>query len=123
MRRISLLAALLAVAACAQPSQQPPATTPETVQAHKPKIVSAQLLGQSDTWLLEKMGEPHFKRADRVANIWQYKNAACVLNVFLYGTEAQPTATPQTTHVLHFDARDGQGKTTDRDVCLSVLQD
>lgn len=122
MRHISLIAALLVVSACAQPGQNPPATTPETVHVAKPKIVSAQLLGQSDGWLLEKMGEPHFKRADRVANIWQYKNASCVLNVFLYADDNQTAAVPS-THVLHFDARDGHGQTTDRDVCLSVLQD
>lgn len=120
-----LVLAALALGACAAPNGAPPAVTPDTVEAQpqkpaKPKVTAAQLLGQSDAWVMAQLGEPHFKRADRQANIWQYKNGVCVLNVFLYADEA---GTPSPAHVLHFDARDLRGGNTDRDHCLNVLQD
>ena len=64
------------------------------------------------------LGEPTFKRADMHAKLWQYKNAECMLNVFLYVDDKTAPA-----HVLHFDARNALGFDTDRAACLSALQD
>lgn len=136
MRHLILCTALLSLAACTQPGGQPPGgeppvITPDTVEikpskpkvTRKPKITTAQLLGQSDAWLLAKLGDPTFKRTDMPANLWQYKNGQCVLNVFLY-TDTDAKIAPDTpAHVLHFDARDTHGLDTDRDACLSALQD
>ena len=110
--------ALLSLAACAPPNGHPPAVTPDTVKSSPPKITTAELLGQSDAWLLGKMGEPDFKRTDLQANLWQYKNGTCMLNVFLYSDGPSIGA-----RVLHFDARDIRGRDTDRDQCLSIMQD
>lgn len=136
MQKLILLAAVLALAACAAPTApHAPAVTPETVDNQpaapiasptvgvttvaKPKITSAQLLGQGGSWVKSKLGEPNFVRAEKTANIWQYKNHICVLNVFLY-VEGDDLSQP---HVLHFDARDAKGANTDRNRCLAVLQD
>jgi len=119
-----LIASALTLAACAaQPPQDRPATTPETVEAEpapppKPKVTSAQLLGQDGPWVKLKLGQPAFMRNEKTANIWQYKNGACVLNVFLY-VEGDTETAPR---VLHFDARDGHGHNTDRDQCLAAIQ-
>ncbi|OEJ64381.1 hypothetical protein [Magnetovibrio blakemorei] len=125
MRSLFLIAATaFALSACAQPSERlAPATTPNTVQEQptKPKITTAQLLGQGGSWVMAQLGEPAFVRTERTANIWQYKNDVCVLNVFLYADDdTQKEVKPR---VLHFDARDAQGTNTDRDTCLSALQD
>lgn len=132
MRKLHLFTAFigLGLGACAQPGGHPPATSPDVVdgtKSNRPKITSAQLLGQHDAWLLDKMGAPHFKRADSVANLWQYKNGHCVLNVFLYADEpvaanTAPGAGSGPARVLHFDARDAEGKAADRDACLAALQ-
>jgi len=123
---ITLTIASLVLGACAASSpRQAPATTPETVKAPpavpkppaKPKITSTQLLGQGGSWVVAQLGDPVFVRTDQSAHLWQYKNTACVLNVFLYTDES---VTPR---VLHFDARNTQGSNTDRDQCLSTLQD
>jgi len=120
----------LGLAACAQPAQRPATTSAPAQSAPsaqpapppKPKITAQQLLGKSDAWVLEKLGEPAFKRAERFASMWQYKNHACVLNVFLYADEAgAESAGP--ARVLHFDARDANGANAERDLCLSALQD
>jgi hypothetical protein len=123
-----LAAAALALSACAQPSDQlapmtAPGTTPIPVQNQptKPKITSAQLLGQGGSWVVAHLGEPAFVRSERTANIWQYKNDVCVLNVFLYADDDPQKGAK--ARVLHFDARDTQGANTDRDTCLSTLQD
>ena len=122
----ALILAAAALSACAPANQAPPATTPQTVEAPKappkPKITTVQLLGQTDSWLLEKMGEPAFRRTDRHANLWQYKNGSCVLNVFLYA-DGQAAADSAPTRVLHFDARTLEGGNADRAQCLSILQD
>ena len=67
--------------------------------------------------MVAQLGSPAFVRTERTANIWQYKNGVCVLNVFLY---ADDSAAPR---VLHFDARNAQGANTNRETCLSALQD
>lgn len=127
MRRL-FAASLLAFTlnACgAAPDAAPPAVSPETVDGgasapSKSKITAPQMLGQSDAWLRQHLGEPHFARADLNAHIWQYKNGHCVLNVFLYPDGADA---PSPARVLHFDARDLGGRNTDRAQCLSLLQD
>jgi hypothetical protein len=129
MRSFFLIAAAaLALSACAQPTDRlapmtAPGTAPTVVQDQptKPKITTAQLLGQGDLWVVAHLGEPAFVRSERTANIWQYKNHVCVLNVFLYADD--DTHKGGKARVLHFDARDAQGTNTDRDTCLSALQD
>jgi len=135
MQKLIILTAVLALAACAAPTApHSPAVTPETVSNEpaapiasptvgvttvaKPKITSAQLLGKGGSWVKSKLGEPTFVRAEKAANIWQYKNHVCVLNVFLY-VEGDDLSQP---HVLHFDARNAKGANTDRNRCLAVLQ-
>ena len=124
MKRIgplSALFALLLVAACGGGAPKTtPAVTPETVEAPqppKPKITSAQLLGQPGPWVAMKLGDPHFVRTERTANIWQYKATPCVLNLFLYKENEDAP------RVLHFDARTADGGNADRDTCLAAVQD
>ncbi|MEG3617000.1 hypothetical protein V5T82_00900 [Magnetovibrio sp. PR-2] len=95
---------------------QKPAETAKPAKPAKPKITPQQLLGAKGPWLLSHMGRPDFSRQDLNAHIWQYKNQACVLNVFLYDEN-------EDFKVLHFDARDAKGSNTDRAACLSTLQD
>lgn len=143
MFKYSLLISLFVLGACAgTPQNAPhdtpeskPVVTPETVKVEpdvapaptppppppaKPKITSRQLLGQGGPWVIAKLGDPSFVRSEKTANIWQYKNGHCVLNLFLYVDGDQQAADPK---VLHFDARDAQGSNTDRDHCLAHFQD
>ncbi len=118
-----ILASTLSLSACAgsqaaKPTPPKPTAAPVVpVKPTIPKITSQQLLGQTGPWLMTQLGQPAFTRQDQSAHIWQYKNTSCVLNVFLYHDE------PNTLQVMHFDARNADGTNTNRDVCLSVLQD
>jgi len=123
MRKLIPLSVALMVGACVQQPVPLVTTAPLVIipsPPPKPKITAVQLLGQSQHWVLKNLGKPAFIRTDMQANIWQYKNSHCVLNVFLYTGE--PTD-PAPAKVLHFDARDMHGHNTDRNVCLSTLQD
>jgi hypothetical protein len=84
----------------------------------KPKLSAAELLGKDAEWVRHKLGEPSFARADLHANIWQYKNKICILNLFLYSNAKQR----QPLTLLHFDARDVYGHGTDREACLGTFQ-
>lgn len=84
----------------------------------KPKLSAAELLGKDAEWVRHKLGEPSFARADLQANIWQYKNKTCILNLFLYSNSKH---TSDLT-LLHFDARDTFGHGTDREACLGTFQ-
>lgn len=115
---ISLVLGLTACGGGASKTVETQAPTEPTQPAKpaKPKITTDQLLGAKGPWLLSQMGQPDFSRQDLNAHIWQYKNATCVLNVFLYDEG-------EDFKVLHFDARDTDKKNTDRAACLSALQD
>jgi len=119
-----LLPVLLLAACSGTAPKSAPAVTPQTVNAApvapapppKPKITASQLLGQSGPWVAAQLGEPAFVRSERTANIWQYKNARCVLNLFLY------VETEDAPRVLHFDARNAEGGNVDRETCLATVQ-
>jgi len=44
----------------------------------------ASLTQMSDSQLTQRLGAPDFTRHDDPAQIWQYRSASCVLDVFLY---------------------------------------
>lgn len=106
-RRLSpaLAAALLGLAACApMPGESagppashianspPPAEPPAAVAASptipaapaRPVIEPAQLEGLTAVSLKSMLGAPHFLRRDGVAQIWQYYDDACALDLFVY---------------------------------------
>lgn len=116
-----ILSLALGLAACGGSAPksvetQAPTDPAKPTKPAQPKITTDQLLGAKGPWLLSQMGQPDFSRQDLNAHIWQYKNATCVLNVFLYDEG-------EDFKVLHFDARDTDKKNTDRAACLSALQD
>ena len=94
---------------CAGGTNKPPAV-------NKIKITSEQLLGQDTAWVDQQIGQPAFKRRDGQAEMWQYKKTKCVLSVFIY-----EDAPGSKRRVLHFDARDLEGNSVDRDLCLNGM--
>lgn len=105
--QILALAALPALASCAQISEvlpfmadTPPAVTsvtapridaPPPTNSEQARVAPgsadddpARLMGLDPTQLTGMLGEPAFVRRDGGGEIWQYRDSACVLHLFLY---------------------------------------
>jgi hypothetical protein len=64
------------------------------------------------------LGPADFNRVDGPAEILQYRNGRCILDVFLYTKAAGGE-----TRVTHVEARDGNMETVSEESCLnSVVQ-
>ena len=119
---ILALAALPALAACAQISEilpfkadSPPAVTAVTaprIDAQPPASAEqarsvddnpARLMGLGPAQLTGMLGEPTFVRRDGGGEIWQYRDSACVLHLFLYRDDRNA----RVEHVELRHAKDG----------------
>lgn len=58
--------------------------TPQPARPHFALTEMASLRDMSDRQLMQRLGAPDFTRRDPPAEIWQYRSASCVLDVFLY---------------------------------------
>ena len=91
IRRIWLFpaTAVLLLGACAEipsPADRG-AASGEAANASAPSpapIDSASLVGRGASEVAELLGEPGLKRRDPPAELWQYRSARCVLDLFLY---------------------------------------
>src|SRR6266851_7548356 len=96
--RLFVMAGLMAsvgLAACSTPA--PPAVVPPPPAAAEPPAPPEPapaaalipelpvLTGLGPAELVALFGEPDFRRRDPPAELWQYRSADCVLDVFLYG--------------------------------------
>jgi hypothetical protein len=53
--------------------------------AAAPAAMPANLVGLGPADIVALLGQPDFRRTDPPAELWQYRNADCVLDIFLYG--------------------------------------
>jgi hypothetical protein len=86
-----------------------PAVRPVVVVARPPAL--AKLHDLTAAQLVAMIGEPDFRRVEPPAELWQYRSADCVLDLFLYGDG-------QTFHVVHADARDRDITRADHARCV-----
>lgn len=77
------LLALLSLAACAAPPQEP-VTLPGESGLTAEQLTGHRLTGLGPTELLSLLGEPNLRRSDPPAELWQYRDAGCVLELYLY---------------------------------------
>lgn len=62
-----------------------PAEAQEATLPPPPPIAApAELIGRESAEVAALLGAPSFERRDGPAEIWQYRGAACILDVFLY---------------------------------------
>jgi len=123
------VAALLALSACQAPkpavvppvAEAPPANDPAAdpaTAALPPEPVinddPQQLMGIGPGALSAVLGDPELVRREAPAEIWQYRNDGCVLDVFLYDTDGRRTVT-------YVEARDGDAQRIDARTCLNTL--
>jgi hypothetical protein len=129
--------ALVALSACQAPkpaavppvAETPPATgsasgtasgaaaDPATAALPPEPIINddpQQLMGIGPGALSAVLGEPELIRREAPAEIWQYRNDGCVLDVFLYDTAGRRTVT-------YIEARDGTAQRIETRACLNTL--
>ncbi|MBI3113598.1 MAG: hypothetical protein HYZ04_03675 [Rhodospirillales bacterium] len=118
-------AATAAATQAAATTLAPPAVPTETAMAvptpapERRYPEPASLAGLDEGQLSGLLGQPRFKRRDDPAQIWQYRNDACALDVFLYKTGKDGPFT-----VLHFETRGRDKKPVDQKDCfVSLLKD
>jgi hypothetical protein len=74
---------------------------------------SAELSGLGRTQLVGLLGPADFNRVDGPAEILQYRNGTCTLDVFLYDKGSGGE-----TRVTHVEARDANMDAVSEDTCL-----
>ena len=77
------LLGLLSLAACAAPPANVPGTPSETGLTAE-ELTGHRLTGLEPNELLSLLGEPNLRRSDPPAELWQYRDAGCVLELYLY---------------------------------------
>jgi hypothetical protein len=99
----------------------PPAPAPRaTVASIAPALARPalkdvrELIGLGPTELQARLGDPALRRRDAPAEIWQYRSALCVLDLFLY--REGPA-----TRVTNAELRPRDGREIPAATCLSSL--
>ncbi|MGO8916645.1 MAG: hypothetical protein ACLQJR_12130 [Stellaceae bacterium] len=98
-------AALALLAGCSAAAPEPPGAATQLPAAPEPAMAAAAqplmrpLTGLSAKEVVALLGEPDFRRAEPPAELWQYRSADCVLDLFLYGDAAG-------VHVIYSETRD-----------------
>lgn len=91
--------AALAPSAAAEPPT-PPEPVPVPAEPAAARIPELPVLtGMGPAELVALLGEPDFRRREPPAELWQYRSADCVLDVFLYGDTGR-------YHVVRSETRD-----------------
>jgi len=65
-------------------SAAPPPGAPSAAAAARGPIAMPNLTGLSAEQVVALLGAPDFRRAEPPAELWQYRGADCVLDIFLY---------------------------------------
>ena len=74
-----------AVAPVAAETRAPPEPTPAPTQPAVMRVTALPVLtGMEPAQVIALLGEPDLRRREPPAELWQYRNAECVLDVFLY---------------------------------------
>ncbi len=111
LRAVFLSTSLLSVSACQSGRENLDSSLPSGAL-----VTSAAIINKSPQEIMALFGNPVLKRSDPPAELWQFHQADCVVDIFFYSrTHQQPL---RATHVI---ARSRAGIAADTDLCLSRL--
>jgi hypothetical protein len=117
IRAAALCLALLGLAACTEHARDPAVAQGPAISMPGSDFKDAtKLFGLPAEDINALFGEPRQTRRDGPAQVWQYANAVCVLDLFLY-TDTDPSR----PHVTYFEAREGGSAAPDPMPCLRSL--
>ena len=110
-------AAPVPTAAGAAPTPQPAPEAPETAALPPQPAIDddpARLMGLDRAGLAKLLGDPELLRREPPAEIWQYRGASCVFDVFLYEQAGRQ-------RVTYLEARDSAARRVGARGCLNEL--
>jgi hypothetical protein len=113
---------LSGIAACAQTDAPPATTQAENAEAarktEEPEALPTlhDMIGLDHEQVTALLGAPTFRRLDTPADLWQYGNRECILDLFLYRVR-NGTA----FKVTHADVRTVNDTTLTKDACFKGL--
>ena len=114
MRRLALLAILLAAGCTPTPDPQPqpqPRPVPVTPQAR------GDLIGLAAAELVARLGTPALQIREGQGLKLQFRTASCILDAYLY----PPPGGQGAERVTHVDARLRSGTDTDQRGCIAAF--
>jgi hypothetical protein len=88
-----MVATLLGACGAGTPETRLPAQSATARAAETPTLA-----GLSDKEVVALFGEPDFRRVEPPAELWQYRSAGCVLDLFLYSDAAGVHVVRSETH-------------------------
>jgi len=94
----------------------PQAPPPPRAPLPPPDIDLGQIMNGGAGRIEGLLGRPELKRRERQAELWQYRSARCVLNLFIY-----PNGADQAPEVTHAEARARTGGRISPRMCLASL--
>lgn len=114
------LAALAFLGGCAQGPAKPVSATPQARLTAVPERFDAdELRGLDDQSIALLLGSPGLLRRDEPAQIWQYVDETCILDIFLYEQSGR--------HIVEYvEARavaDSQPRPTTQSCVDAIMQD
>jgi len=121
-RHVPIALGLLMLSACvaAPPAPEPVAAPPVAVISPAPPPPATPppmpviLKGLSDHDVTSLIGSPAFRRVDDPGAIWQYRDGACLLDLYLH-------ADGPVYRVVHFEFRPRPGESINPDRCFARL--
>ncbi|SFP89576.1 hypothetical protein [Sphingomonas rubra] len=113
MKLAVILAATLALAACAAPVARPTGTAP--VVPTYTSVGLERVVGQNADGLVQLFGQPDADVREGTARKLQFSSAICVLDAYLYPKDGAPP------RVTYLDAREPDGSAIDRASCVAAL--
>lgn len=93
----------------------------------KPPVIEVmpdeKLMGLGKDQALALLGAPSFKRSENGAEVWQYAQGGCVLNVFLFEKPPEPGIRVQYLDVFAVHPQPGVNAAEERQGCLRIFTD
>lgn len=111
LKLASAAALALVLAGCAAPAR----TGSGIASLGSGPLTSQALVGATPGAISARLGEPHFRRSEPSAEIWQYGGRDCSLFIYFYDVKEN---TPNARYV---DARKPEGGAADKEACLASI--
>ena len=100
-----------------QPTLNPASTAQKKIQQRS--ILTADIIGKNQSYLLKVFGKPTFKRFDIPSQLWRYVGKSCLLDLYLYNHKNFKNN--KILKVKFIESRTPNGLLFEVDRCLNII--